>query len=240
MAYLYHSTEPKSLYLADTFKGSEDEYRESLKRTRTVYVGNLSFHTTEEQIYELFSLCGPVRRVVLGLHREDRTPGGFCFVEFYGRESADLSVRTLNKMVLDDRPLRVDYDYGFEGGRENGRGKFGGQVRDDRRPEFDWDPQRGGFGRGFGAPIALVDAIPRHHPQPHPGSQPPHRPFPHPHHQQQQRQWRDGMHCHCPLHSCRNAQSVSSSNLVDVLWVLFGTQRDDNSMGMEAEDPIRK
>lgn len=182
MAYLYHSTEPKSLYLADTFKGSEDEYREALKRTRTVYVGNLSFHTTEEQIYEFFSLCGPVRRVVLGLHREDRTPCGFCFVEYYGREAADLSARTLNRMVLDDRPLRVDYDYGFESGRENGRGKFGGQVRDDRRPEFDWDPQRGGFGRGFGAPIPLVDDIPR---QPRSGSQRPYRPLTHPQQQQQ-------------------------------------------------------
>lgn len=49
----------------------------------TLYIGNLSFYTTEEQIYELFSRAGEVRRIVMGLDRYNRTPCGFCFVEYY-------------------------------------------------------------------------------------------------------------------------------------------------------------
>jgi len=47
-----------------------------------MYVGNLSFYTTEEQIYELFSKCGDVKRVVMGLDKYKKTPCGFCFIEY--------------------------------------------------------------------------------------------------------------------------------------------------------------
>ena len=46
-----------------------------------MYVGNLSFYTEEEQIYALFSMCGPVRRIIMGIHKFNKTPCGFCFVE---------------------------------------------------------------------------------------------------------------------------------------------------------------
>jgi nuclear cap-binding protein subunit 2 len=45
-------------------------------------VGNLSFYTSEDQIYELFSMCGEVKRVIMGLDRVKKTPCGFCFVEY--------------------------------------------------------------------------------------------------------------------------------------------------------------
>jgi nuclear cap-binding protein subunit 2 len=47
----------------------------------TLYVGNLSFYTTEEQIYELFSKCGDIKRIIMGLDRNKKTPCGFCFAE---------------------------------------------------------------------------------------------------------------------------------------------------------------
>jgi hypothetical protein len=47
-----------------------------------MYIGNLSFYTTEEQIYELFSKCGDVKRIVMGLDKFKKTPCGFCFVEY--------------------------------------------------------------------------------------------------------------------------------------------------------------
>ena len=37
-----------------------------MNQTTTLYVGNMSFYTTEEQIYELFGMCGEVKRVVMG------------------------------------------------------------------------------------------------------------------------------------------------------------------------------
>lgn len=54
----------------------------ALKNSCTLYVGNLSFYTTEEQIHELFSKCGDVKRIVMGLDKVKKTPCGFCFVEY--------------------------------------------------------------------------------------------------------------------------------------------------------------
>jgi len=52
-----------------------------LATSTTLYVGNLSFFTTEEQIYEVFSKCGEIKRIIMGLDRNTKTPCGFCFVE---------------------------------------------------------------------------------------------------------------------------------------------------------------
>jgi len=60
---------------------SLEEQEELLQRSATLYVGNLSFFTKEEQIYELFMMCGDVKRVIMGLDRHNHTPCGFCFVE---------------------------------------------------------------------------------------------------------------------------------------------------------------
>lgn len=57
------------------------EQEEKLKASSTLYVGNLAFFTTEDQIYHLFSKSGDVKRVVMGLDRHALTPCGFCFVE---------------------------------------------------------------------------------------------------------------------------------------------------------------
>ena len=48
---------------------------------------------------------------------------------------------------LDERVIRTDLDPGFQEGRQYGRGKSGGQVRDEYREEF--DAGRGGFGRAY-------------------------------------------------------------------------------------------
>jgi nuclear cap-binding protein subunit 2 len=53
-----------------------------LSNSTTLYVGNLSYYTTEEQVYELFSRAGDVRRVIMGIDRFQKTPCGFCFVEY--------------------------------------------------------------------------------------------------------------------------------------------------------------
>ena len=59
-----------------------EDYQMKLEKSCTLYVGNLSFYTTEEQIYELFSMCGEVKVVIMGLDRIRKTPCGFCFVEY--------------------------------------------------------------------------------------------------------------------------------------------------------------
>ena len=110
-------------------------------------MGNLSFFTTEEQIHELFSRAGDVKRIIMGLDKTTKTPcnlssflneiesvdffclGGFCFVEYYTRLDAEQSMRYINQTRLDDRIIRTDWDAGFIDGRQYGRGRSGGQVK---------------------------------------------------------------------------------------------------------------
>jgi len=110
-----------------------------------LYIGNLSFFTTEEQIYDLLLRAGDIKRIIMGLDRVKKTPCGFCFVEYYTREDAEACVRYISGTRLDDRVIRADWDAGFDEGRQYGRGRSGGQVRDEYRKEY--DSGRGGFGR---------------------------------------------------------------------------------------------
>ncbi|CAE7601840.1 Cbp20 [Symbiodinium sp. CCMP2456] len=130
-----------------SFRSVSPPKLQAIKVTCTVYVGNLSFFTREEQIYELFSKCGDVKRVVMGLNRHQKAPCGFCFVEYFKHEQAELAVNLLNKTSFDDRIIRVDLDAGYSKGREYGRGETGGQWRDDFREDV--DAARGGKGGGL-------------------------------------------------------------------------------------------
>lgn len=139
------STELSS-YRDQHFKGSRSEQERLLQQVScTLYIGNMSFYTTEEQLYELFGKCGEVKKIIMGLDKFKRTPCGFCFVEYYGREDAEMAMRYVNGTRLDDRIIRTDWDAGFIEGRQYGRGKSGGQVRDEYRTDF--DNGRGGYGK---------------------------------------------------------------------------------------------
>ncbi len=126
------------------FEGDQAAFDALLAASTTVYVGNLSFFTTEDQIHEVFSKAGDVKRIVMGLDKQRRTPCGFAFVVYYTRADAEACVRYVNGTALDDRPVRADFDWGFVEGRQFGRGRSGGQVRDEYR--MDYDGGRGGFG----------------------------------------------------------------------------------------------
>eukprot|EP00798_Chlamydomonas_sp_ICE-L_P000007 gene7-12815_t len=89
------------------------------------------------------SEVGHVERVVMGLDK-------------YASEAC---VKYLNGTVLDERAIRVDHDWGFVEGRQWGRGKSGGQVRDEFR--IDYDPGRGGFGKVVQKEIIHQQATPR-------------------------------------------------------------------------------
>ncbi|KAM5276326.1 nuclear cap-binding protein subunit 2 isoform 1-T1 [Hipposideros larvatus] len=126
-------------------KGDIDEQEKLLKKSCTLYVGNLSFYTTEEQIYELFSKSGDIKKIIMGLDKMKKTACGFCFVEYYLRADAENAMRYINGTRLDDRIIRTDWDAGFKEGRQYGRGRSGGQVRDEYRQ--DYDAGRGGYGK---------------------------------------------------------------------------------------------
>jgi len=119
----------KPQYKDRRFPGSQADWERCLLETSTVYVGNLSFCTREEQVYEVFAKAGRIERVVMGLHKELRTPCGFCFVAYHHRRDAETAVSFVNRTMLDNRVIRVDLDWGFVEGRQYGRGKSGGQAR---------------------------------------------------------------------------------------------------------------
>jgi nuclear cap-binding protein subunit 2 len=81
----------------------------------------------------------------MGLDRFTKTPCGFCFVEYYTHQDALDCMKYIGGTKLDERIIRTDLDPGFEEGRQYGRGKSGGQVRDEYREDF--DEGRGGLGR---------------------------------------------------------------------------------------------
>mmetsp|Transcript_11763 Transcript_11763/g.17541 ORF Transcript_11763/g.17541 Transcript_11763/m.17541 type:complete len:270 (+) Transcript_11763:94-903(+) len=143
MAELFFFDAPGKVYWDRKSFSSFEEHLNSLKGSRFIYVGNLSFYTTEFQINELFSKVGEVVRVIMGLDRNKRTPCGFCFVEYRHCGDALAAINFISGTCLDERVIRAEMDPGFKEGRQFGRGSSGGQVRDEKRKSY--DPARGGM-----------------------------------------------------------------------------------------------
>lgn len=116
---------------------------------KTVYVGNLTNFTTEEQIHELFSKCGAIDRIIMGLDRNKLTPCGFCFVIYKGQEGAFNALKYLKGTYLDGQGLEIDLDPGFREGRQFGRGIFGGQASHDSAEQSAFERNRGGYRGGM-------------------------------------------------------------------------------------------
>jgi cold-inducible RNA-binding protein len=92
-----------------------------------LYVGNLPFSATEEQIRDLFAQNGrTVTEVRLVTDRETGRPRGFGFVEMGSQEDADGAIRDLNGFQFGGRPLTVNEARERVGG---GAGMGGGGGR---------------------------------------------------------------------------------------------------------------
>ena len=100
-----------------------------------LYIGNLSYSTTEDELRTLFSQAGAVTSVALIKDRETGRSKGFAFVEMGNQAEAQKAIEMLNGRNLGDRELRVSIAQPREergGFRDRGSGHS-------RRP-----PQRGG------------------------------------------------------------------------------------------------
>jgi len=128
---------PKRIYWDRSQYESPNAQLKAVRKSKTLYVGNLAFSTRTRHILSHFSLLGPVRNIVMGLDRLKKTPCGFCFLEYEQRKDALAAVALLSGTKLDGRVIRVELDAGFQPGRQYGRGKSGGQVRDDRKADLD-------------------------------------------------------------------------------------------------------
>jgi len=74
--------------------------------SKKIYVGNLPFDATEDQIRELFTQYGTVTSVALITDRETGAPRGFGFVEM--EQGADQAIQNLNNHDMNGRGLKVN------------------------------------------------------------------------------------------------------------------------------------
>ncbi|MFN8870769.1 MAG: RNA recognition motif domain-containing protein [Phycisphaerae bacterium] len=95
-----------------------------------MYVGNLSFKTSESQLQDLFAAFGQVASASLVMDRDTGRPRGFGFVEMPNDAEAQAAIAALNGKNVDGRDLTVNEarprEAGAGGGGGGGRGRFGG------------------------------------------------------------------------------------------------------------------
>ena len=112
-----------------------------------LYVGNLSFKTTEDGLVTAFSQFGEVKRATVVTDRETGRARGFAFVEMGSDEEAQSAIDGLNGQSLDGRQIQVNVAKpredrggggggGYSGGGGGGGGRDGG-GRDSRGPRSD-------------------------------------------------------------------------------------------------------
>ncbi len=101
-----------------------------------LYVGNLSYNVTEDELRELFGQAGEIKEVTLITDRVTRRPKGFGFVEFTNQADAEKAIQMFNEYELDGRRLTVNMARpreerggGGYGNRGGGRGSSGGGGR---------------------------------------------------------------------------------------------------------------
>jgi RNA recognition motif-containing protein len=87
-----------------------------------LYVGNLSFSTSEAQLRDLFASHGELASATLVMDRDTGKPRGFGFVEFKAAEHGTAAIAALNGSNVDGRNLTVSQAKPREGGGNRGGG----------------------------------------------------------------------------------------------------------------------
>ncbi len=109
-----------------------------------LFVGNLSFNATENQLQDLFAAHGNVIEVDVIMDKFSGRPRGFAFVTMESKEAADAAVQALNGKDVDGRALTVNEARpreerprsGGGGGYGGGGGGGGGGSRGGGRREY--------------------------------------------------------------------------------------------------------
>jgi len=92
---------------------------------KKIYVGNLPFSATEDEIKELFGQHGAVHSVALINDRETGRPRGFGFIEV-DDDALSAMIQNLDGKEMDGRALRVNEAQDKPRGGGGGRGGYGG------------------------------------------------------------------------------------------------------------------
>jgi RNA recognition motif-containing protein len=123
--------------------GQQASGRQNITMNNKLFVGNLSFKTTENDLNDAFAAHGTVTETNLMMDRATNRPRGFGFVTMSSEEEAQKAIVAMNGKELDGRALTVniarpreDRPAGGGGGggrREYGGGGGGGGRRDGNR-----------------------------------------------------------------------------------------------------------
>jgi RNA recognition motif-containing protein len=105
---------------------------------KKLYVGSLSYETTEDTLREAFSKAGQVESVAIIIDKMSGRSKGFGFVEMSSDEEAQKAIEMFNEKELDGRKIMVNEARPMEprpqrgggGFNRGGRGGFGGGRRD--------------------------------------------------------------------------------------------------------------
>jgi RNA recognition motif-containing protein len=94
-----------------------------------LYVGNLPYSTSEDELQAMFAPAGPVKSVTVVRDRDTGRSRGFAFVEMETQADAQKAISMMNGKDLEGRPLTVNLARPREdrsgGGRSGGRGRSG-------------------------------------------------------------------------------------------------------------------
>src|ERR1700730_5221448 len=93
---------------------------------KKLYVGNLTFGTTDSDLEQMFGAHGTVQSAQVIMDRDTGRSKGFGFVEMGSDQEAQAAIAALNGKEVDGRALTVNEARPKEGGGGGGRGGYGG------------------------------------------------------------------------------------------------------------------
>ncbi len=130
--------------------------------TKKVYIGNLSFETTEQQVRDLFAPYGSIASINMVRDRDTNRFRGFCFVEMKAEADAEAAIAGLKGTEVNGRKVRVNDARSRKGKekksapkakpkpkaqpKENSNNERGMDSEEARRRALHGRTQRGGFG----------------------------------------------------------------------------------------------
>lgn len=90
---------------------------------KNLFVSNIDFEVTTDQLREMFEEAGTVINAVIATDRESKRSKGFAFVEMADEETATKAIEVLNNRAVNGRPMKVVHDRGKGGDSGGGDGK---------------------------------------------------------------------------------------------------------------------
>jgi RNA recognition motif-containing protein len=138
---------PVLLKTGGLFLRDSPELKRRVSRMDTkIYVGNLSFSTTEDELRELFAQAGTVTSVALIKDRDTGQSKGFAFIEMSNQAEVEKAIQMFNGKSLGNRELKVNMARPREergsGGYDRGGGYGKGGPGDNRNRRGPGGPRR--------------------------------------------------------------------------------------------------